>query len=321
MLSWRSHCHCQGELPPFAAELSQQYLRQGSSCLSSCGDCRRGRALENRRECAGSRDPADNPDWMRWNNLGIALLDQFQYAGVHPGLYRGGQDCGQLMPTPIPTSALPRLSGRSTTRRAPPSARRFHSIPTAPARTTTMACCNGAPATRRKKLPTFARWLRCSRSRATRGASSASPTISRTKTKPRWSSSRHCRRSIPDDLAAHYNLSILYRRMGKREEAAEQQAMFVDKKVDPGAPTYSLNYPPRPSGDLHRKHPMAYAQRPVERGGGTDRMASNRPGIGDNCGDSGSLSLASCIVALPTGALAANNCAWINEATAWLVGW
>ena len=25
-------------------------------------------------------DPKDNPDWMRWNNLGIAYLDQFQYA-------------------------------------------------------------------------------------------------------------------------------------------------------------------------------------------------------------------------------------------------
>ena len=46
----------------------------------------------------------------------------------------------------------------------------------------------------------------------------------------------------PDDLAAHYNLSILYRRMGKKEEAAEQQAMFVDEKVDPGAPTYSLDF-------------------------------------------------------------------------------
>jgi len=45
-----------------------------------------------------------------------------------------------------------------------------------------------------------------------------------------------------DDVAAHYNLSILYRRMGRKDEAAEQQAMFIDKKVDPGAPTYSLNY-------------------------------------------------------------------------------
>ena len=27
-----------------------------------------------------------------------------------------------------------------------------------------------------------------------------------------------------------------------KDKAADQQAMFVDKKVDPGAPTYSLNY-------------------------------------------------------------------------------
>ena len=46
----------------------------------------------------------------------------------------------------------------------------------------------------------------------------------------------------PDDLTAHYNLSILYRRMGRKDDAAEQQDMFIDKKVDPGAPTYSLNY-------------------------------------------------------------------------------
>jgi Flp pilus assembly protein TadD len=46
----------------------------------------------------------------------------------------------------------------------------------------------------------------------------------------------------PDDLTAHYNLSILYRRAGKMQEARDQQGMFADKKVDPGAPTYSLNF-------------------------------------------------------------------------------
>jgi tetratricopeptide (TPR) repeat protein len=46
----------------------------------------------------------------------------------------------------------------------------------------------------------------------------------------------------PDDLAAHYNLSILYHRMGMPEKAAREQAAFRDKKVDPGAPTYSLNF-------------------------------------------------------------------------------
>jgi tetratricopeptide (TPR) repeat protein len=51
----------------------------------------------------------------------------------------------------------------------------------------------------------------------------------------------------PDDLAAHYNLAILYRRMGMKDEAAREAAQFAIKKIDPGAPTYSLEY--------LRKHP------------------------------------------------------------------
>jgi tetratricopeptide (TPR) repeat protein len=46
----------------------------------------------------------------------------------------------------------------------------------------------------------------------------------------------------PDDLAAHYNLSILYRRLGLKEKAAEQAAIFVDQKDDPTASTYALEY-------------------------------------------------------------------------------
>jgi hypothetical protein len=46
----------------------------------------------------------------------------------------------------------------------------------------------------------------------------------------------------PDDVTAHYNLAILYGRMGKDKESAEQQAMFRTKKVDPGAPTYSFDF-------------------------------------------------------------------------------
>lgn len=51
----------------------------------------------------------------------------------------------------------------------------------------------------------------------------------------------------PDDLAAHYNLAILYRRKGMKAEAAAQAALYVTKRIDPGAPTYSLEY--------LRKHP------------------------------------------------------------------
>jgi Flp pilus assembly protein TadD len=46
----------------------------------------------------------------------------------------------------------------------------------------------------------------------------------------------------PDDLAAHYNLSILYRRLGLKDKASEQAAYFADQKDDPTASTYALQY-------------------------------------------------------------------------------
>ena len=46
----------------------------------------------------------------------------------------------------------------------------------------------------------------------------------------------------PDDLSAHYNLSILYRRLGMKDKAAIEAAAFADQKDDPTASTYALEY-------------------------------------------------------------------------------
>ena len=46
----------------------------------------------------------------------------------------------------------------------------------------------------------------------------------------------------PDDLSAHYNLAILYRRTGMKEKAAIEAAAFADQKDDPTASTYALEY-------------------------------------------------------------------------------
>jgi hypothetical protein len=51
----------------------------------------------------------------------------------------------------------------------------------------------------------------------------------------------------PDDLAAHYNLAVLYRRLGMKVESTKESAQYAMKWIDPGAPTYSLEY--------LRKHP------------------------------------------------------------------
>jgi tetratricopeptide (TPR) repeat protein len=46
----------------------------------------------------------------------------------------------------------------------------------------------------------------------------------------------------PDDLAAHYQLAILYRRLGEKDKAAIESAKFADQKDDPTASTYALEY-------------------------------------------------------------------------------
>ncbi len=51
----------------------------------------------------------------------------------------------------------------------------------------------------------------------------------------------------PDDLAAHYNLAILYRRLGQRSKASYEAARFADEKIDPTASIYALQF--------LRKHP------------------------------------------------------------------
>jgi tetratricopeptide (TPR) repeat protein len=51
----------------------------------------------------------------------------------------------------------------------------------------------------------------------------------------------------PDDLAAHYQLAILYRRTGEKQKAAIESARFAEQKNDPTASTYALEF--------LRKHP------------------------------------------------------------------
>jgi tetratricopeptide (TPR) repeat protein len=56
----------------------------------------------------------------------------------------------------------------------------------------------------------------------------------------------------PDDLAAHYQLAILYRRLGEKDKAAMESAKFADQKDDPTASEYALEF--------LRKHPEVAAE-------------------------------------------------------------
>jgi Flp pilus assembly protein TadD len=190
---------------------------------------------------AGPGDPSDNPDWMRWNNLGISYLDQLQYA-----------DAVQAFTEVV--------------KLRPDYADGYTNIGLTNIQWEKYSSAKGALDKALTLSPDNARALYYSALVERRTGHTEAEMADLKKVVDQYPQSRDARRELgisyyqqhnydaameqfqklqqidPDDLAAHYNLSILYRRMGLKDKAAEQQAMFVTKKFDPGAPTYSLTF-------------------------------------------------------------------------------
>lgn len=186
-------------------------------------------------------DPADNPDWMRWNNLGIALVDQFQYAESVAAF------------TEVIKLRHDYADGYTNVGLTEIVWEKYDSARTAIRKALVLE-------------PDNARALYYDGLLQRRAGNTQQEIADFRKVVEKFPDSRDARRELgityyqqndehnaleqflalqkidPDDLTAHYNLSILYRRMGMADKAADEQANFVDKKVDPGAPTYSLNY-------------------------------------------------------------------------------
>jgi tetratricopeptide (TPR) repeat protein len=186
-------------------------------------------------------DPADNADWMRWNNLGIALLDQSQYKEAVDAF----TEVVKLRPTYADaytnvglTEIVWEKYGSART-----AIRKSLSIDPNNARTLYYdGLLQRRAGNTEKEIADFRKVVEMfPQSRDARRELGI--TYYQQNDNPAALEQFEALQKIdPDDLTAHYNLSILYRRMGKKAEAAEQQAMFIDKKVDDGAPTYSLNY-------------------------------------------------------------------------------
>ena len=201
----------------------------------------RSRVLQIGENHPETSNPADNPEWMRWNNFGISLLDQFQYAeavNAFTEVTRLRPDYGDA----YVNIGLTELVWE-----------KYDSAHIAVSKALALD-------------PKSARALFYDGLLQRRAGNTAQEIADFKQVVTQFPQSRDGRRELgitlyqqndahaaleqfealqaidPDDLTAHYNLSILYRRMGRSREAALQQAMFVDKKTDPGAPTYSLNF-------------------------------------------------------------------------------
>jgi Tfp pilus assembly protein PilF len=191
-------------------------------------------------------EPQDNPDWMRWNNLGIAYLDQFQYADaidafshvvkLRPDYADGYTNIG-LTNISWEKYGSARASLEKALTLSPDNARALYYLALVERRE---GKCDAEVADLQKVV---ARYPQSRDARRELGISY----YQQHKPEEARQQFEALQAIDPDDIAAHYNLAILYRRMGLKEKAAEQAALFATKKVDPGAPTYSL--------DFLRRHP------------------------------------------------------------------
>lgn len=190
--------------------------------------------------------PGDNEDWMRWNNLGIGYLDQLQYdEAIH-----AFEQVVQLRPEykdGYINVALTYIEWEKYDEA-------------------------GKPLEKALALkPGDARALYYRALVERRQRNSEAEVADLEKVIAQFPQSRDARRELgisyyqqhrpeeaiaqfkalqaidPDDLAAHYNLAILYRRKGLKKQAEQEAALYTMKRIDPGAPTYSLDY--------LRKHP------------------------------------------------------------------
>lgn len=194
----------------------------------------------------GVEDPEDNPDWMRWNNLGIAYLDELQYAEA----FAAFQQVIKLRPDyadGFTNLALTQIQWEKYSQArpylekslalSPGNARALFYMGLVERRSgdSTAEIADFQQVVKQYPMSIDARrelgisFYQCHRYEEARTQFEALQGID------------------PDDLAAHYNLAVIYRRMGLKQKASEQAALFATKQVDPGSPTYSLDY--------LRKHP------------------------------------------------------------------
>ncbi len=190
--------------------------------------------------------PSENKEWMRWNNYGIALLDAQQYAAsveafAHVATLRPdyvdaytNQAIVEIQSERY-ADALPHLE--QALKLVPGNARALYYRALVERNESHL---DAAIADLQAVAAAFPRSRDAHRELGF--------AFYQQRKYPQAQAEYEAVQAIdPDDLAAHYNLAILYRRLGFKDKAAIESAAFADQKDDPSANTFALGF--------LRKHP------------------------------------------------------------------
>ncbi len=211
----------------------------------------RTRTLALGSNAAAPPDTADNPEWMRWNNYGIGLLDAQQYAESA----RAFEHVVELRPgyadaytnVAIADYAWQRYGDardhlEKALGLAAHNARALYYL-------ALVERIQGHPdAAIADLLEVITQFPRSRDAHRELGFSF----YQQHKYQEARAEYETVQSIDPDDLSAHYILSIVYRRLGMKDKAAREAAAFADQKDDPTANTYALEF--------LRKHPEVAAE-------------------------------------------------------------
>ena len=190
--------------------------------------------------------PGENPAWMRWNNYGIALLDASQYEAA----VQAFQHVADLRPDyadAYTNMAVVEISWERYNDAKPHLAKALSLLPGDPRALYYRALVERNAGQINEAISDFQAML-AKYPLAKDGLRELGFSYYQAHDYPKARDEYEKLQAIdPDDLAAHYQLAILYRRLGEKQKAAVESAKFADQKDDPTASTYALEF--------LRKHP------------------------------------------------------------------
>jgi tetratricopeptide (TPR) repeat protein len=191
-------------------------------------------------------DPSENKEWMRWNNYGITLLDAQQYAASVHAFER----VAALRPDyadAFTNMGIVEISWEKYSDAKANLAKALTLLPGDPRALYYRALVERNAGQIKEAIADLEAML-AKYPRARDGLRELGFSYYQQHDYAAARSAYERLQAVdPDDLAAHYQLAILYRRLGDKAKAAIESAKFSDQKDDPTASEYALEF--------LRKHP------------------------------------------------------------------
>jgi len=175
------------------------------------------------------------PDWRRWNNYGIALFDQRQYSLAIDAFARAADLDEKYRPMALVNRAMANIELEQYDEAATILDGVVKANPTFARALFQQARIF----TKRGQLDLAESNLRQVLAAFPRDRMSLQQLGELCKIKRDYQAALECFGRIlaidPEDVGAHYNLMLVYRKLGRTEDARREAKIFADLKDDPGA--------------------------------------------------------------------------------------